>query len=173
METLLSIQNLTVQLMTARGIVYALSGVDMDMKYGEILGVVGESGCGKSMTAKSIMRLHPPRRTRVSGAVLFEGRDLLALPNREMEKLRGSEISMIFQDPMTSLNPLMTVGNQLGEMFRYHMGSTPAAALEQSEELLQKVGLSPAKSRLRQYPFELSGGMQQRVMIAMASACKP
>ncbi len=173
MENLLEIQNLTVELMTTRGVVYALSGVDMTLRPGEIHGVVGESGCGKSMTAKSILRLHDPRRSRMRGRILFEDRDLLTLSNRQMEKLRGSEISMIFQDPMTSLNPIMTVGEQIGEVYRYHTGAGKAEAREKAEALLEKVGLAPAKKRYAQYPFELSGGMQQRVMIAMAIACTP
>jgi ABC-type dipeptide/oligopeptide/nickel transport system ATPase component len=113
MKNLLEIQNLTVELMTNRGIVYAISGVDMSIRQGEIHGVVGESGCGKSMTAKSILRLHNKRRSRMGGSILFEDQDLLTLSNRQMERLRGSAISMIFQDPMTSLNPLMSVGIKL------------------------------------------------------------
>ncbi|MDF2838311.1 MAG: oppD [Evtepia sp.] len=173
MKNLLEIQNLTVELMTNRGIVYAISGVDMDIRQGEIHGVVGESGCGKSMTAKSILRLHNERRSRVGGSILFEDRDLLALSKRQMERLRGSEISMIFQDPMTSLNPLMTVGNQIAEMYRFHMSAEKKEAREKAEALLEQVGLEPASKRFHQYPFELSGGMQQRVMIAMAIACSP
>ena len=173
MENLLEIQNLTVELMSTRGIVYALSGVDMAVRPGEIHGVVGESGCGKSMTAKSILRLHDPRRSRMRGSIRFEGRELLTLSNREMEKLRGSAISMIFQDPMTSLNPLMTIGDQIADMYRYHAKASKAEAREKAQEMLSKVGIEPAAKRCRQYPFELSGGMQQRVMIAMAIACAP
>jgi len=173
MTNLLEIRNLTVELMTARGIVYAISGVDMALRPGEIHGVVGESGCGKSMTAKSILRLHDPRRSRMGGEILFEGENLLAYSNRQMEKLRGRDISMIFQDPMTSLNPIMTVGEQIGEMVRFHTGASKKEAREKAQELLVKVGLEPAAKRYHQYPFELSGGMQQRVMIAMAIACAP
>lgn len=173
MKNLLEIQNLTVELMTGRGIVYAISGVDMSIRQGEIHGVVGESGCGKSMTAKSILRLHNPRRSRVGGSILFEDKDLLTLSNRQMERLRGSEISMIFQDPMTSLNPLMTVGEQIAEMYRFHIKSGKKEAHEKAEALLEQVGLEPVSKRFHQYPFELSGGMQQRVMIAMAIACSP
>ena len=158
-ETLLEINNLTVELMSTRGIVYALSGVDLSVRPGEIHGIVGESGCGKSMTAKSILR--------------FQGRELLDLSSREMEKLRGTDISMIFQDPMTSLNPLMTIGDQIGDMFRFHTGASKAESREKAQELLTKVGIEPAARRWKQYPFELSGGMQQRVMIAMAIACSP
>ena len=173
MTNLLEIRNLTVELMTARGIVYAISGVDMALRPGEVHGVVGESGCGKSMTAKSILRLHDPRRSRMGGEILFEGENLLAYSNRQMEKLRGRDISMIFQDPMTSLNPIMTVGEQIEDMIRFHSGAARQEAREKARELLVKVGLEPAEKRYYQYPFELSGGMQQRVMIAMAIACAP
>ncbi len=173
MSNLLEIRDLTVELMTTRGIVYAISGVDMDVRPGEIHGVVGESGCGKSMTAKSILRLHPKRHSRMGGSILFEDKDILTLSQTAMEKLRGDEISMIFQDPMTSLNPIMTVGEQIGEMYRYHKNASKQQAKEKAIELLEKVGLEPAEKRYSQYPFELSGGMQQRVMIAMAIACDP
>ena len=173
MDNLLEIQNLTVELMSTRGIVYALSGVDLAVRPGEIHGIVGESGCGKSMTAKSILRLHNPQRSRMRGSIRFEGRELLDLSNREMEKLRGTEISMIFQDPMTSLNPIMTIGGQIADMYRIHTGAGKAEAWEKAQELLAKVGIEPASKRCKQYPFELSGGMQQRVMIAMAIACSP
>ena len=173
MDNLLEIQNLTVELMSTRGIVYALSGVDLAVRPGEIHGIVGESGCGKSMTAKSILRLHNPQRSRMRGSIRFEGRELLDLSNREMEKLRGTDISMIFQDPMTSLNPIMTIGGQIADMYRVHTGAGKAEAWEKAQELLAKVGIEPASKRCKQYPFELSGGMQQRVMIAMAIACSP
>jgi oligopeptide/dipeptide ABC transporter ATP-binding protein len=173
MENLLEIQGLTVELMSTRGIVYALSGVDLAVKPGEIHGIVGESGCGKSMTAKSILRLHNPQRSRMKGSIRFEGRELLTLSTREMAKLRGGEISMIFQDPMTSLNPIMTIGNQIADMVRTHTGCGKKEAREKAQELLAKVGIEPANKRCDQYPFELSGGMQQRVMIAMAIACSP
>ena len=173
MENLLEIENLTVELMSTRGIVYALSGVDLAIRPGEIHGLVGESGCGKSMTAKSILRLHNAQRSRMRGSIRFEGKELLTLPNRAMEKLRGSEISMIFQDPMTSLNPLMTIGGQIADMYRYHTGAGKKESMEKAREMLSKVGIEPAAKRCNQYPFELSGGMQQRVMIAMAIACAP
>ena len=173
MDNLLEIENLTVELMSTRGIVYALSGIDLAIRPGEVHGVVGESGCGKSMTAKSILRLHNPQRSRMRGSIRFEGRELLTLPNREMEKLRGSAISMIFQDPMTSLNPLMTVGAQIADMYRFHNKVSKREAAARAREMLVKVGIEPAGKRYHQYPFELSGGMQQRVMIAMAIACAP
>ena len=124
MANLLEIENLTVELMSHRGIVYALSGVDLAVRPGEIHGVVGESGCGKSMTAKSILRLHNPQRSRMRGSIRFEGKELLTLSNREIEKMRGTDISMIFQDPMTSLNPLMTIGGQIADMYRFHTGAS-------------------------------------------------
>lgn len=173
MANLLEIKNLTVELMSHRGIVYALSGVDLAVRPGEIHGVVGESGCGKSMTAKSILRLHNPQRSRMRGSIRFEGKELLTLSNREIEKMRGTDISMIFQDPMTSLNPLMTIGGQIADMYRFHTGASKKESMEQAQEMLAKVGIEPAAKRCRQYPFELSGGMQQRVMIAMAIACAP
>ena len=173
MENLLEISDLTVELMSVRGIVYALSGVDLAVLPGEIHGVVGESGCGKSMTAKSILRLHDPRRSRMKGSITFEGRDLLTLPNREMVKLRGTEISMIFQDPMTSLNPLMTIGDQIADMIHFHTGAGWGEARDKAQAMLSRVGIEPAERRRKQYPFELSGGMQQRVMIAMAISCSP
>ena len=173
MDNLLEIQNLTVELMSPRGIVYALSGLDLAVRPGEIHGIVGESGCGKSMTAKSILRLHNPQRSRMRGSIRFEGRELLDLSNREMEKLRGTDISRIFQDPMTSLNPIMPIGAQIADMYRIHTGASKAEAMEKAQELLAKVGIEPANKRCKQYPFELSGGMQQRVMIAMAIACSP
>ena len=173
MANLLEIENLTVELMSHRGIVYALSGVDLAVRPGEIHGVVGESGCGKSMTAKSLLRLHNPQRSRMRGSIRFEGKDLLTLSNREIEKMRGTDISMIFQDPMTSLNPLMTIGGQIADMYRFHTGASKKEAMEKAQEMLAKVGIEPAAKRCRQYPFELSGGMQQRVMIAMAIACAP
>ena len=173
MNNLLEIKDLTVELMSVRGIVYALSGIDMAVRAGEIHGVVGESGCGKSMTAKSILRLHDPKRSRMKGSIMFDGRELLTLSDREMEKLRGTSISMIFQDPMTSLNPIMTIGDQIADMVHFHTGAGWGESRDRAEEMLSRVGIEPAASRRKQYPFELSGGMQQRVMIAMAISCSP
>ena len=173
MSTLLEIKNLKVDLMSVRGIVHALSGVDLSIEEGEIHGLVGESGCGKSMTSRAVMRLLTPSRSRVGGEALFRGRDLLKLSAREMGKIRGDRISLIFQDPMTSLNPLMTVGDQIGEVFRLHGKSSKAEAREKTLAMLEKVGIYPPEKRIDQYPHELSGGLQQRVMIAMAIANKP
>lgn len=172
-DCLLSVKNLKVDIMTVRGIVYALSGVSFDIKPGEIHGLVGESGCGKSMTSKSILRLHNEKRTRMSGEIIFEGEDLLKVPSKKMQQIRGNRISMIFQDPMTSLNPLLTIGEQISESFRLHEKCSRKLAKQKTLDLLYKVGIEPPERRYDEYPFELSGGLQQRVMIAMAIACKP
>ena len=172
-ERLLEIRDLYVDLMTARGIVYALQGVDLSVGVGEIHGLVGESGCGKSITAKTVLRLLDRRRTRMRGSVLFEDRDLLRASEREMRAVRGNRVSMIFQDPMVSLNPLMTVGDQIAEIYLNHFDMNRAQAKKKTLEMLELVGIQPPEKRLGQYPFELSGGLQQRVMIAMAAACRP
>ena len=172
-QNLLSIRDLHVDLMSIYGIVYALRGVNLDIRPGEIHGLVGESGCGKSMTSKSILRLHDESRTRMTGEILFEGQDLLRISRKEMQKIRGNRISMIFQDPMTSLNPLLTAGEQISETFRQHEKCSKKEAREKSLELLEKIGIYPPEKRYSQYPYELSGGLQQRVMIAIAIACGP
>jgi peptide/nickel transport system ATP-binding protein len=154
--------------------VRAVDGVSFSVKRGEVLAIVGESGCGKSVTSLSIMRLiaSPPGRY-VRGRVLFEGRDLLQLPEPEMRKIRGDAISMIFQEPMTSLNPVLTIGRQIAEALVVHRGSSREQAAQRTVELLRLVRISEAERRASQYPHELSGGMRQRVMIAMALACEP
>ncbi len=172
-QALLSIRNLTVQLMTVRGIVHAVRGIDLTIQPGEIMGIVGESGCGKSITAKSILRLHDESRSRIRGEILFEGQDILKKSSREMERFRGGEAAMIFQDPMGCLDPLMTIGDQLCETLILHTGATKKEAQARALELLEMVGIHPAQKRARQYPFSFSGGMLQRVMIAIAIACKP
>ena len=172
-ERLLEIRDLYVDLMTARGIVYALQGMDLSVGVGEIHGLVGESGCGKSITAKTVLRLLDRRRTRMRGSVLFEDRDLLRASEHEMRAVRGNRVSMIFQDPMVSLNPLMTVGDQIAEIYLNHFDMNRAQAKKKTLEMLELVGIQPPEKRLGQYPFELSGGLQQRVMIAMAAACRP
>ncbi len=159
--------------MSIHGIVYALGGVNLDIRPGEIHGLVGESGCGKSMTSKSILQLHDRTRSRMTGEIWFEGRDLLKVSRREMQKIRGSRISMVFQDPMTSLNPLLTIGEQISETFRQHDGCSRTEAKNRTMALLKKIGIDPPEKRYRQYPYELSGGLQQRVMIAIAIACGP
>ncbi len=173
MDNLLQIKNLSVDLMTARGIVYVLDGVDLEVGRGEIHGIVGESGCGKSITAKSIMHLLDKKRSRVGGSICYNGTDISQHSERDMRQLRGKEISMIFQEPMTSLSPLKTIGAQLGGAISNHNNIPKDELQKQVLSLLEHVGLLPAEKRAKQYPFELSGGMQQRVMIAQAIACRP
>ena len=154
--------------------VRALRGVDFDLSAGDIVGIVGESGCGKTVTASAIMGIIPsPPGEVLKGEVLFEGRDLFKLEEAELRKLRGNAISMIFQDPMTSLNPVLKIGVQLTEPFLVHQNLSTAEANERAVELLRLVGIADPASRMRQYPHQLSGGMRQRVMIAMALACNP
>jgi oligopeptide transport system ATP-binding protein len=173
-ETLLRIENLTTRFYTDDGIVNAVNGVSYTLKEGETIGVVGESGCGKSVHALSLMRLIPsPPGKIVDGQVFFHDRDLLKISMDEMRKVRGGEIAMIFQDPMTSLNPVMTVGNQIMEVLRLHAGMDDEQAIDRAGELLDLVGIPEARTRLSSYPHELSGGMRQRAMIAMALAGNP
>jgi peptide/nickel transport system ATP-binding protein len=151
----------------------AVSGVSFTLMPGRTLGIVGESGCGKSVSALSVMRLLPRAGVRISGAVLFEGQDLAALSERQMRDLRGNRLAMIFQEPMTSLNPSFTVGDQIGEVLVRHRGLSAAAARAASIELLDRVRIPSPHDRVDEYPHKLSGGMRQRVMIAMALACAP
>jgi peptide/nickel transport system ATP-binding protein len=171
---LLEVDDLTTHFFTRDGIVRAVDGVSFSVMRGEVLAIVGESGCGKSVTSLSIMRLvaSPPGRT-VRGRVLFEGRDLLRLPEPEMRKVRGDAISMIFQEPMTSLNPVLTIGHQIAEALVLHRGLSRDEAMRRSIELLRLVRIPAPDRRATQYPHQLSGGMRQRVMIAMALACEP
>jgi peptide/nickel transport system ATP-binding protein len=173
-DALLEVDDLTTYFFTRDGVVRAVEGVSFRVMRGEVLAIVGESGCGKSVTSLSIMRLiaSPPGRT-VRGRVLFEGRDLLALPEPEMRKIRGNAISMIFQEPMTSLNPVLTIGRQVAEALVLHRGMSREQALARSIELLREVRIPAPERRVNQYPHQLSGGMRQRVMIAMALACAP
>jgi oligopeptide/dipeptide ABC transporter ATP-binding protein len=170
----LEIEDLKTHFATPAGVVKAVDGVSYAVRSGETLGVVGESGCGKSVTALSVLRLvaDPPGRI-VGGRVRFEGRDLLELPNEEMEAIRGNEISMIFQEPMTSLNPLFTVGRQIGEAIAVHQGVSRRQALGRAVEMLRRVSISQPEQRVHSYPHQMSGGMRQRVMIAMALSCNP
>jgi oligopeptide/dipeptide ABC transporter ATP-binding protein len=173
-ETLLSVRDLRTQFFTREGVVHAVDGVSFDVHKGRTLGIVGESGCGKTVTALSIIRLLPTPPARiVGGQLLFQGRDLTTLPERELEDIRGSEIAMIFQDPMTSLNPTLTIGMQITETIRRHSNLSKRAARVRAIELLEEVGLPRAASRLDDYPHRLSGGMRQRVMIAIAISCDP
>ncbi len=151
----------------------AVDNLSLRLQKGRVLGLVGESGCGKTVTALSILNLVPYPGKIVSGGILFEGRDLLALPSDEMRKIRGAKISMIFQEPMTALNPVFTVGNQIAEVLTTHLDVTNSQAFNTAIELLHSVGIPSPEKRVREYPHQLSGGMRQRVMIAMAIACKP
>ncbi len=172
-DTLLEVRDLRTEFRTEAGLVAAVDGVSLDVAAGETLAVVGESGSGKSVTALSILRLVAPPGRIVRGAVRFRGRDLLGLPEREMRRVRGREISMIFQEPMTSLNPVHTCGDQVAEVLELHEGLGRAAARARAVALLEQVGIPDPAARARDYPHQLSGGQRQRVMIAMALACRP
>jgi peptide/nickel transport system ATP-binding protein len=171
---LLQIEQLKTYFTTRMGDVYAVDGVDLTIRRGETVGLVGESGSGKSVTARSIMRLVPiPPGRYAGGRILFQGNDILKLSNNEMEDLRGGRISMIFQDPMTFLNPVYTAGDQVAEAIRRHQGASRRAAREQVIELFRTVGIPNADQRYHAYPHQLSGGMRQRVMIAIALSSRP
>ncbi len=174
MAKLLEVNNLTTHFFTQDGVVKAVDGITYDLEEGEVLGVVGESGCGKSVHALSIMRLvpSPPGRT-VAGEVVFEGEDLLHMDDAEMRHIRGNRIAMVFQEPMTSLNPVLTIGRQLTETLELHQGMSRQQASVRAAELLSTVGIPDADRRLVDYPHQFSGGMRQRVMIAMALSCNP
>lgn len=173
-KNLLEIKNLCTHFRTDEGIVKAVDTIDLTIRSGETHGLVGESGCGKSVTALSIMRLIPmPPGRIVSGEIRFEGRDLLRISEAEMRGIRGNAISMIFQEPMTSLNPVHRVGVQVAEVIRLHQGADRNQARLRATEMLAKVGISDPERRFNDYPFQLSGGMRQRVMIAMALSCLP
>ncbi|UFZ06495.1 ABC transporter ATP-binding protein [Bradyrhizobium ontarionense] len=170
---LLEVENLQVHFRTPTGINRAVDGVSFDVNPGETLAIVGESGCGKSVTSMSMMRLIPEPPGKIAGSIRLEGRELLKLSDREMRQLRGNDISMIFQEPMTSLNPVLTVGRQIGETLRLHQGLDQKQAEARAVEMLTLVGIPEPARRVREYPHQLSGGMRQRVMIAMALACNP
>ena len=174
-EKLLEVVNLRTSFRDKDGaMVPAVDGVSFNLHKGETLGIVGESGCGKSVTSLSVMRLIPIPPGKVEAeAIRFAGTDLLSVPERDMRRIRGNEISMIFQEPMTSLNPVFTIGDQIAETLRLHQSMTKQAALEKAVEMLTKVGIPSPRQRVHEYPHQLSGGMRQRVMIAMALACNP
>jgi peptide/nickel transport system ATP-binding protein len=173
-SVLLDVSGLKTYFFTRDGVVRAVDGISFSVLRGETLAIVGESGCGKSVTSLSILRLiaSPPGRT-IEGSVVFEGRDLLALPEAEMRKVRGDAISMIFQEPMTSLNPVLTVGHQIAEVLTLHRGLAREEAMRSAIEMLRLVKIPEPERRVAEYPHQLSGGMRQRVMIAMALACEP
>jgi peptide/nickel transport system ATP-binding protein len=170
---LLEVENLQTHFRTPDGINRAVDGLSFHVNAGETIAIVGESGCGKSVTSMSVLRLIPEPPGKIAGSIRFNGRDLLKLSDREMRQIRGNEISMIFQEPMTSLNPVLTVGRQIGETLRLHQGLNKQQAEARAVEMLRLVGIPAPERRVREYPHQLSGGMRQRVMIAMALACNP
>jgi len=174
MENILEVKDLNISFHTFAGEVKAIRGVNFELKKGETLAIVGESGSGKSVTTKAIMRLLPPGNSEIKqGEILFEGKDLAKLSDKQMQKIRGQDISMIFQDPMTSLNPTMTVGKQIMEPLIKHQNMSRSSAMERAVQLLKLVGIPKPELRIKQYPHQFSGGMRQRVVIAIALACNP
>ena len=174
MENILEVKDLNISFHTFAGEVKAIRGVNFELKKGETLAIVGESGSGKSVTTKAIMKLLPPGNSEIKqGEILFEGKDLAKLSDKQMQKIRGQDISMIFQDPMTSLNPTMTVGKQIMEPLIKHQNMSKSAAGERAVQLLKLVGIPKPELRVKQYPHQFSGGMRQRVVIAIALACNP
>jgi len=174
MTELLNVEGLETQFRTREGIIHAVNGVSFTLREGETLGIVGESGCGKSVTVMSILRLIPsPPGKVVAGRAIFQGKDLLSMSDEEIRHIRGAQISMVFQDPMTSFNPVLTIGRQVAEPLEIHMGLSRKQALERAAEMLAMVGIPNAKERLNDYPHQFSGGMRQRVMIAMALITTP
>ena len=173
-KTLISIKGLKVELMSMYGLIYAVRNINLDIQNGVIHGIVGESGCGKSMTAKTIMRLHDESKTEYSGSIMLDGNcDILKMSQKELQMMRGKDVSMIFQDPMTALNPVVTIGKQMTETILCHEKVTKEEAKERAIALLEKVGIHPGKERFNSYPFEMSGGQLQRVCIAMSLLCNP
>jgi oligopeptide/dipeptide ABC transporter ATP-binding protein len=172
-QALLSVEDLRVEFWTERGTIYAVNGVSFDIAPGETLGIVGESGCGKSVTSLALLGILARAGRVVGGTAEFDGRDLLQLSDDELRTIRGKDIAMVFQDPMTSLNPVLTIGRQIREALETHFGMAKAQANERTSELLDRVGIPSPKLRLKDYPHQFSGGMRQRAMIAMALACEP
>ena len=173
-EKILEVKGLSTSFRTERGVMKAIDGVSFHIRRGESLGMVGESGCGKSVTSQSILRLYDEKyQVKYGGEILFAGKDLLRLPEKEMQKVRGNDVAMVFQDALSSLNPVFTVGHQIMDTLRIHQGMKKAQAREKAVEMLRLVGIPSPEKRVDQYPHELSGGMRQRVMIAIALACQP
>ncbi|MBC9175347.1 ABC transporter ATP-binding protein [Pseudoroseomonas ludipueritiae] len=170
---LLEVENLQTHFATADGVNRAVDGLTFSVEAGETVAIVGESGCGKSVTSMSILRLIPEPPGKIAGSIRFNGKDLLKLSDREMRAIRGNEISMIFQEPMTSLNPVLSIGQQIGEALRLHQGLSKKEAEARAVEMLRLVGIPAPDKRVKEYPHQLSGGMRQRVMIAIALACNP
>ncbi len=170
---LLAIRDLTVHFQLPAGRLRAVGGVSLDLQPGETLGLVGESGCGKTVTALAVLRLLPRETAEMQGSIRFAGQDLLALPEERLRRLRGDRIAMVFQEPMTALNPVFTIGEQVAEVLRVHRGLSRGQALEAAAQALARVGLADAPRRLGQYPHQLSGGLRQRVLIAMALVLEP
>ena len=172
-DELLQVKDLRTHFHTRHGVVRAVDGVDLAVAKGEVLGLVGESGCGKSVTSLSIMQLVPPPGRHETGSILFDGKDLATMKRKDLEAMRGDAISMIFQQPQSSLNPVFSVGAQISEVFDIHRGWDKAVSEEKAVEMLKQVGIPDPETRVNSYPHEMSGGMAQRVMIAMALACEP
>ena len=170
---LLEIKDLTTHFFTRAGVIKAVDNLSLRLQKDRVLGLVGESGCGKTVTALSVLNIVPYPGKIVSGSIFFEGRDLLTLEPKEMRSIRGAKISMIFQEPMTALNPVFTVGNQIAEVLITHLNFTKKQAMDSAVELLHSVGIPSPEKRVHEYPHQMSGGMRQRIMIAMAIACKP
>ena len=170
---LLSVDGLEIRFWTGRGIIHAVNGVSFDIAPGETLGIVGESGCGKSVTSLALLGILPRAGRATAGTAMFGGQDLLQLSDDDLRTIRGKEIAMIFQDPMTSLNPVLTIGSQIREPLETHFGMDRSEANKRAAELIDRVGIPGAKTRLKDYPHQFSGGMRQRAMIAMALACEP
>lgn len=174
MADILTVQGLETRFRTREGMVHAVNGVSFNLKEGETLGIVGESGCGKSVSVMSVLRLIPtPPGKVVAGSAVYQGKDLLKMTDEEIRQVRGSQISMVFQDPMTSFNPVLTIGRQVAEPLEIHQGYNRSTAFDRAAEMLDMVGIPKAKERLGDYPHQFSGGMRQRVMIAMALICTP
>lgn len=172
-EPLLNVSNLHVRFVSRERIVYAVNGISFDLKRGEVLGILGESGSGKSVTLRSIQRLLPPRHAIVSGSIMLDGEDVLTMPSKRLVQLRGTDVAMIFQEPATAFDPVYSIGDQISETIVHHEGSSWAAARARALELLELVRIPSAKQRLNAYPHEMSGGMRQRAMIALALCCRP